>query len=888
MAGPGTGAAAVTTNAAGVAITRPFASGTTVKRGYQSGIASMVVSTVAGLGAGDELLISKNGQTVYSAAMDSQVSYQGGLYAQGMTPVYSPDSGDLLFVAAVTGTTVTLSGVTGNPHAFGDPVTSHRVLQINGAVKAEPTQQVFVALRDGTSGRVVFNQSATYMMPYVWAEWFGAKGDAVASPGKTWVRGKDATDLRPANETDSTAAIQAAIMAIPPNGGVDIRFAGNTYAISRTIELRHSAEWGNRNSMRMYGNAAQNDALDQGPTTWLWVGNATDPMLRLHTRNCRIEGIWFMAGGTDSAHNADTAALDPGNPGYAPNGYTCAAAVDIDRANQTVTCTTNSFGNCTFGNVYRTPFVQHLQTGVRIGLRNQSNCDFMRFENCSFYNLFPSGAQAEAAGVLSKGFDGSGVGVYCPNLTYQAARHMYSNCDWHGALSSPSYYGWLTTQYGIYYATGAVTIYEGHCYACKVSYLVGDSLMQNTVIGGDNENCLCLWKQTGGSNTPVTIYAHRFASGAITSPTAVGWEAISVNKQILTIDGSTFKSGAQLTAAGVDLTNQNFKIVARGTIHIRNCALPNYMPLDLSQTVEATFENVSVKTSSGGDTILNRQFLSGNLASTGGREMGTWMNSGLTIGANGGTKLLTSPAPMNWYGFALRASAGTGGSMARGWYYYTQCRVISQRVDTGPGGPPAAGAKGAGVQIQNIEVPTGTLVPVFQPNAGGSMVLLPQSAVPGDIGMTVYRATNNADGTPFAGDDGNTVPPLANFKRVDAPTGTNNGYPPTLTYNLGAVAGYYTDTAATPQGSGLPNQTTAPTAAPDGAGSPTTPCRSRWRRWRVAGVPRVSTWSRSRTSTGPRSPAGSRTRHRGRPLWASRSWASSSRSRPRRHRPRSR
>jgi hypothetical protein len=674
-------------------IKQTIQTGATVRNGYKSLVTQVRAVSVAGLQVGDEYIIADDGQTIYSSVM-------GG--------VYTPDTGECLQIAAIdTGTnTLTFTSALQQPHT-NEATIGRRKLWIRGPVAADPARWIFTANRDGVTGRIEMD-AATQSEVYV--EWFGAKPDASTSPA--------------ALGTDSTAAIQAAYMAPPAHGGIDIKHAGSQYRITAPLMLHHSSKWGFRDSMRIIGRAPQNDQLTAGPTSYIWSGTVpttTDwtAMLELFSRNCVIEGIWFNVAGSS------------GTP------FRVGCGIKIDRANASVTCTANHIERCNFGDPNNYLNGQ-MFTGIVYGRRNHGNSDFMDHERLVFFNMMP-----DAVGTV-----GTACGVYVGNTTDQHKRHMYKNCDYRGTLIGPgtSYYGYKTMRYGLYYASGSFTTYENHYYSVRTRWYVGSGTNNIIEIGGDSENVLQHFRDDSTAAGTIFVSGTRFGTGAITGNPAPGDEAIKTTAAAVIFLGNIMNPGTERSY------NDAYRISAGGVWFDAGCQFPSPEPFDL--TAKGIITSLSARGTSGGENNgspignigaltrnLRRRFLQGNyLDGSVANDGGLWVASPLAAAVGGGTYKLTPPGVVRIMNLPPKATVITtpsGGTSvpASAFLWYGMTRITAS----------------------GTERPTGVAVPV-QAGATSQVVLNPPAAYEsGDTGFNIYRAV---------GTDLTTAPAATAFRRI--------------------------------------------------------------------------------------------------------------------------
>lgn len=129
--------------------------------------------------------------------------------------------------------------------------------------------------------------------------------------------------------TDDTEAIQAAIdavpMSVPGNSmtvGGTVYFPPGAYRITRAIEIIDNEEHNWRKGIALVGaNAGSSGTYN---TSIRWEGPETEPMLRVHSRECAVKDLVFKV----SAN------------------YATVAGIDIDKAPENFTgCTQNYFEN---------------------------------------------------------------------------------------------------------------------------------------------------------------------------------------------------------------------------------------------------------------------------------------------------------------------------------------------------------------------------------------------------------------------------------------------------------------------------------------------------------------------------------------------------------------
>lgn len=714
------------------AVKQTIASGSVLRHGYKALVNQLKVSTVAGLQVGDDFIVPDNGQTIYSSVI-------GG--------TYTPDTGEILHISAIDATNKVLTFSTNAQHPHtNETCTGMRKLMIYGAVDAPPTRRCFVADMDGTSGRVKFDANSG---PDVWVEWFGAKGDATVAPT--------------ALGTDSTKAIQAAIMSVPQHGGIDVRHAGAAYRITDSIKVHQSSKYDLRDSMRIFGRSPQNDQLTQGPTTWIWSGAPTlwKSMLELWTRNTHIEGIWFNVAGS------------------ATTPYTLSAAISIDRANASVTCTANSTKDCFFGEPTNWKN-QIMHVGILEGQFNANNSDFFEHRNDVFHKM-----QKDALGTV-----GTGSAVYVPNTTDQHKRHQYYNCDFRGSLTGgQTYYGWNATETALYYASGSYTCIECHFYSIKrIGYYNGGS--NNLIFQScDSEDCLQFLDSDSTSAGSLTIIASRFSTNAITGNAPAGWELFNLKAQNLTVIGSVFNPGTERSF------NDAPKVICGGTFFHQGCQWPNPEIADMGSS--HTITELPGRATAGGEnngspagTVgaltrnARRRFLQGNyLDGTIANDGGVWFGAPLAAAVGGGAYKLTPPGVVRVMNLPVKATViatPSGGTSvpAGAFLWYGMTRITAS----------------------GTERPTGTVMPV-QAGAASQVVLNPPAAYEAtDTGFNIYRAV---------GTDLTTVPAATAFHRIT--TGVSYALPRAATDLL-----YITDDHADVSANAvMPNVDVAPpTASP--------------------------------------------------------------------------
>jgi hypothetical protein len=146
-------------------------------------------------------------------------------------------------------------------------VSATFTLTIAGPIQAAP-QQIFAG-----AGLVALTGDK---QDQAWVEWWGAAGDANGTSGQG---------------TDSTAAINAALTALPRGGKVALRFAGSGYRISSTIQITNTTTYGYKSNQQVLGKGSQRRS-EVTKSTWLyWDGNSTDPMIGLYSRESLVQGF---------------------------------------------------------------------------------------------------------------------------------------------------------------------------------------------------------------------------------------------------------------------------------------------------------------------------------------------------------------------------------------------------------------------------------------------------------------------------------------------------------------------------------------------------------------------------------------------------------------------
>jgi hypothetical protein len=690
---------------AGTALVIP--AGSTLAQGYAGSTAQNTVASVLKLASiplsmqvDDDVLIGDNAIRMVRDKTTNEL--------------YTPDTGERSSITAIDRNAGTITILPGCrfPHV-NESVTTHRQVTISGPFIAPVTSHIFDASANGENGfgKLIFPFNSTEKL---WAEWFGAVGDATASGGGT----------------DSTAAINAMIMAVPANGGIDQCFNGAAYRISAPLEIHNSSKFNYRNSMRFFGRGVQLDIIPQGPTTFFWTGNGTDPMWRVWSRNNQWHGCWFQP---------TTATV-------------CNMFFDVDRAGNADTCSSNAWESCTFGVIKGILAQKHL-TGIRIGFRNSNNCDFMRWNNCTFIDAQPDD--------INNPTQGTGCGVYVPNTTAQAAAHQYTNCDFRGQSQYDAFPVYQSMLYGMYYVSGQPVTTQCHYYYCRTEMYVGACTMDITINGGDSENCQQMLYNGSGASCPTTIIGRRFACNFMLTDPVAGMECVSITSGPLLLQGCIFNPGSP---TGV---NPNFKIHCTGSATAISCLFPNYNPFDLSVPVNATLWTCRVK-SGVTDKDIPYQFLQGtNQSPTGSSNDGTaWFNAPLGV-APMGTFQLTPPGPTTVFQtfppFMRVSKSGAAGGPNVGFHWYTLTRILK----TG------------------VEMPTGYAVHYIQQTQLNVNVVMPPAVNSTDVGWGIYRAV---------GTDTTTVPAPSAFRKAGTLAATGSKF---------ATGGFTTGPTAAGSGTGF-------------------------------------------------------------------------------------
>jgi len=184
-----------------------------------------------------------------------------------------------------------------------------------------------------------------------------------------------------ATGADESAQLQAAVDACPFGGTVI--FPAGQYSVGTSLDL----SWPNAASVRLQGGAGRQG--EYANTGINWCGTTTDPIINLHSRNCKIDGFQFKC----------------------ESGSHTVAAIDMDRPNAEQV-TANHIENCEFVSFESHPQWGPMDYGIRIAQVGNGNIDHTNISRCSFKDL-------------------SCAGVYIGNSD-NTKHHVLEHCSFNG------------------------------------------------------------------------------------------------------------------------------------------------------------------------------------------------------------------------------------------------------------------------------------------------------------------------------------------------------------------------------------------------------------------------------------------------------------------------
>ncbi len=282
-----------------------------------------------------------------------------------------------------------------------------------------------------------------YLTPFlkeVYPQWWGAQGNGAA---------------------DDTAAIQAAIDSLPYTGGV-IFFPNGTYRLTAPLVIADDLEHNYRHSIRLTGAGGGASGGAEAPTLE-WDGATTEPILKLHSRDCLVSHLTFRVAA----------------------GKRTVAAIDIDKAQGTKPAAST---NNIIEHVRINGGGERMIDGVRIGLTAPGNADLMYFRKVYIEYM------AQAC-------------VNVPSTTGQVKHVTFDNC------------AFSFSPYGIKTRTGSFQTLSCSFNNLTTAIALGAITDHIFILSSDAEECAQFLATGGGSSGswPVTITGGRFSLQKLTA-----------------------------------------------------------------------------------------------------------------------------------------------------------------------------------------------------------------------------------------------------------------------------------------------------------------------------------------------------------------------------------
>ena len=295
---------------------------------------------------------------------------------------------------------------------------------------------------------------------------FGAIGDGQSHPlSERYQTLEQAQKDFPAamslsDETD-WAAIQSAIDALPSaipglqatNAGI-VFFPPGIYRANKSIDIIDDGPHNFRHNIQLVG--SNGGASGFVGCVIEWYGTPTDPIVRLHSRDCLLKNLAFRVG----------------------SGQSTIAAIEIDKAtgSNAGASTNNAFEYLQIGRGQG-----EMVNGIYIAETAPGNVENMFFQKCFITHVDESC-------------------VHIPSVTGQSKHHSFYSC------------GFGFAEYGIKTIRGSFQTYSCSFTHLTVAVALGFNTDNIVIQDSDLENCQRLLTTEGGSNGcwPVSIIGGRY------------------------------------------------------------------------------------------------------------------------------------------------------------------------------------------------------------------------------------------------------------------------------------------------------------------------------------------------------------------------------------------